>query len=114
MMNNRRAGASKVAAKLFSSEDAIDMAITSAAELAAQMVNARREMRMSAVTGQEALEAVFESCDALVQARRAMVAGHKALSAVQREIGLDAVAFGGFVDKGPVAIGLTAVGSVAA
>lgn len=114
MMNNRRTGAAKVAAKLFSSEDAIDAAIATTADLAATMVGVRQDVRLSAVKGQDALEAVIASCSALVQARRSMVEGHHALAVVQHDLGLGAVAFGGFVDKGPRAVDLTVVGGVAA
>ena len=115
MMHHRRSGAIKIASQLFSTENAIDAAITHGAELAAVMLSVRQDANLSAVLGQDALEAVLDACSALGKARSRIVEGHKALSVVQGEIGLGPMSFGGFVDKqADTGLPLTAVARLAA
>lgn len=99
MLKERRQIAETVAQQLFAAEAAIDAAIAATATLAATMPMARGEARIAACVGQDALMEAMATCTKLVEARERIVATHKALRVTQRQMGLDAVNFGGLVDK---------------
>ncbi len=108
-MSKRIEIAHRVAEQLFSTEAAIDAALTQAAKLAGLMPSIREDARLSAIVGQDALERAIEVVSALGAARRQIVETHKQLSVTQREIGLGHVAFGGGTFKPNFAAGLKAV-----
>lgn len=100
MSKARKDAAFNVAEQLFATENAIDTALTTAAQFVGTMPVARQHARLSAIVGQEAMDHAVAAMTALNEARRAIVAAHNALSTVQGQIGLGAVAFGA-VDKPP-------------
>jgi hypothetical protein len=87
----RQAAAQKVADRLFAVENAIDIALTRAAELTAAMPMARAEARLPAMVGQAALDRAAEAFSALVEARRRIVETHDQLDATRLQIGLKEV-----------------------
>lgn len=92
--------AKKVADKLFATEHAVDEAMVRASQLLETMVEARRELRLSAVVGEVATSRAAESIAALSEARRAVMAAHGALQNLQRKMEIeDAVV--GTIDKYP-------------
>lgn len=95
----RQAAAQKVADRLFALEDAIDTALTRAAELNASMPEARGEARLPAMVGQDAFDRAAETFSALVQARRSVVATHRSLDEARTQIGLREVSTGDMVPK---------------
>lgn len=99
MLKERRQIAETVAAQLFAAEAAIDAAIAATATLAATMPAVRGEARIAACVGQDALMEAMATCTKLVEARERIVATHAALRQTQTKMGLDAVNFGGLVDK---------------
>ena len=84
----RQAVAQKVADRLFAVENAIDLALTRAAELNAAMPQARAEARLPAMIGQTALDRAAEAFTALVEARRRIVETHASLDEARLQIGL--------------------------
>lgn len=101
MLKERRAAAQQVADQLFAAEAAIDAAITATATLAALMPSVRLQAGAAACVGQDALLSAVATIAKLSDARSEIVATHKALRVTQRHIGLDAVSFGGLVQKSP-------------
>lgn len=87
-----------LAARLYSAETAIDLALMETAMLAAMLPTARGDAYLSAVTGQRAFDGVAGALSALSAARSQMVQTHTALAALARKLGLDALAVGP-VDK---------------
>lgn len=92
----RKIVAHKVADQLFAAEAAIDNALSAVAALAALLPNARIEARLSAVVGQAVIDRTSETIAALAQARSGIVETHHELHGVQGQIGLGAVAVGGW------------------
>lgn len=99
MPRTRQAVAQKVADRLFALENAIDVALTRAAELNAAMPQARGEARLPAMVGQEALDRAAETFSSLVQARRRVVETHQSLDQTRLQIGLREVDAGDTVPK---------------
>lgn len=91
--------AERLATQLFEMEDAIDSAIAKAAAFAGAMPGARKEIGASAALGHGALQAAIQTLSMLADARTAALASHGALASTQKSLGLEAVNFGGFVDK---------------
>lgn len=104
MLKNRQQAAQKVADRLFAVEDAIDVAVRSAAQLTAAIPEARADARLSAVIGQDALDQAAHAFALLVQARRAMVETHHKLEETRIKIGLREVNVGDSYPKEPEAI----------
>ncbi len=92
---DRIAAAHRVAAKLFALENTMDTCISEAAALMAELPAARRDGKLSAVVGQEAFLRVSGILPLLAAARGEIVISHHSLSAFQREVGIDEIAFGG-------------------
>lgn len=92
-MDKIEAGKS-IAKELWATEHALDAAIAQAGDLVSAMIEARRELKLSAVVGAEAQTKVMEAIAALAQARSAVVAAHGDLSAVQRQMRVPTHAFG--------------------
>lgn len=99
MPKTRQAVAQKVADRLFALENAIDVALTRAAEFNASMPEARGEARLPAMIGQEALDRAAEVFTSLVQARRRVVETHQSLDEARMQIGLKEVNGGDLVPK---------------
>lgn len=99
MLKERRAAAQQVADQLFAAEAAIDAAIAATATLTALMPTVRSQAGAGACIGQDALMKAVATIGKLSDARSEIVATHAALRVAQRQIGLDAVAFGGLVQK---------------
>ncbi len=99
MLKERRQIGQSVAEKLFAAEAAIDAAIAAAATLAATIATAQQTPGIGACIGQDALLHVTQSCGDLVKARGSVIASHTALAVAQKQVGLGAVNFGGWVDK---------------
>jgi hypothetical protein len=89
-----------VANKLFATEKAIDKAIAEAAQLLGGMAQAREDLRISAVVGDEATRKVAETIATLTEARRAIVEAHGQLDVVKAQIGVRTKLLG-VVDKPP-------------
>lgn len=81
--------AKKVADKLFATERAVDDAMMCASQFMESMVEARRELNLSAMAGEVATSRTAESIAALAEARRAVMAAHGALQNLQRKLNLD-------------------------
>lgn len=94
MLKQRRVAADQVAAGLFEAEAAIDAALNKAAALAATMPVARTDAGLSALFGQDAVERISETINALTQARRGIIETHKELAEVKVQIGLGATMTG--------------------
>jgi hypothetical protein len=97
----RQAVAQKLADRLFAAENAIDIALTRAAELTAAMPQARAEARLPAMVGQAALDRASEVFVALVQARRQIVETHARLDEAREQMGLREVDAGDTEPKTP-------------
>lgn len=83
-----------VAEELWATERALDAAIAQAGDCVAAMIEARRELNLSAVVGAEAQTKIMEAIGALAQARSAVVAAHGDLAVVQRRVGVGPLAIG--------------------
>jgi hypothetical protein len=98
--------AQKVARKLFATEHALDAAMTETAELIAEMLQARKDLNLSATVGDAASAKLVEALSALGQARSAVVAAHGELDQVRVRIGVRTKGLG-FQDKPPAFAQLT-------
>lgn len=78
----------RVARKLFATERALDTTMTETAELMAEFVKARQDLKLSAVVGDAATAKVIEALAALGEARTAIVAAHAELNDVRLRIGV--------------------------
>ena len=80
--------AQRVATKLFSTEKAVDTAMVEAAQLLAGMIEARAELKISAITGDAAQARLVEAISALGEARSAVVEMHRELAEVKLRVGI--------------------------
>lgn len=80
--------AKRVAAKLRMSEHSIDTALVEASEMMAEMLRARKEMKLAANVGDAAVAKVAAAVAALSEARTAMVDAHAELADLQLRIGI--------------------------
>jgi hypothetical protein len=99
MLKQRREAAELVASRLFALEDAIDTALACAADFTATMPVARRNAKLSAVVGQDAVALSAEIVSYLVKARGRMVKAHERLDVTKTKIGLREVSIGDVLDK---------------
>lgn len=99
MPRHRREVAARVAESLYETEAALDAALAKASAFLGMMPVARQDARLSACTGQDAIDHAAAAIARLSEARRELVAAHQALAEVQKSIGLGEVAFGSFIDK---------------
>ena len=90
--------AQRVASKLFATENAVDAALAEASELMADMLQARKDLGLSAVVGDGAATRLVEAIAALGAARTAMVAAHVELGDAKLRIGVR-TKLAGFEDK---------------
>ena len=80
--------AQRVANRLFATEKAIDAAMAEAAALMMSMSEARTELGLSAVVGDDATSKVAQAIATLAEARRAVVAAHANLDETKLRIGV--------------------------
>lgn len=99
MLKERREIGQSVAEKLFAAEAAIDAAVAAVAQLQASIAVAQQAPGIGACIGQDALVHASQSCSELIKARGSVIASHAALATAQKQVGLGAVNFGGWVDK---------------
>lgn len=78
----------RVAAKLHGSEAAIDTAMVQVADLMADMVQARKDLGLSATVGADATAKVMAAMAALSEARTAMVDAHGSLDQTRLRLGV--------------------------
>jgi len=95
--------AQRVATKLFATENAVDAALAEASELMADMLQARKDLGLSAVFGDTAAARVVDAISALSTARTAMVAAHNELNESKLRIGIRAK-MAGFEDKNSLSV----------
>ena len=87
-----------VADKLFATENAVDAAIIEASKLMTGLIEARQEMRISAVVGTDVTSKLAVALAALTDARKAVVEAHNELAEVKLRVGIRTKLFGA-VDK---------------
>lgn len=80
--------AQRVANKLFSTEAAVDAAFAEAAELMSEMLQARKDVKVSTVFADDAQVKLMEALKALSEARTAMVGVHAELNEAQLRLGI--------------------------
>jgi len=78
----------RVASKLHGSEAAIDAAMVQAAELMADLVQARKDLGLAATVGADVTTKVMAAMAALTEARTAMVDAHGDLDQVRLRLGV--------------------------
>jgi hypothetical protein len=80
--------AQRVATKLFAAENAVDAAILEASQLLSGLIEARKEMGLSAVLGTEAVSKVSLALSTLSDSRQAMVDAHNVLNDAKLRLGI--------------------------
>lgn len=78
----------RVASKLHGTEAAIDAAMVQAAEMMADLVQARKDLGLSATVGAAATAKVMAAMSALSEARTAMVDAHGELDQTRLRLGI--------------------------
>ncbi|WP_426014622.1 hypothetical protein [Caulobacter sp. DWR2-3-1b2] len=86
--------AKRVASKLHGTEVAIDAAMVQAAELMADMVQGRKDLKLSATVGSAATAKVMAALAALSDARTAMVEAHGEMEQTALRLGVRTKMFG--------------------
>ncbi len=99
MLNQRREIAQEIAGRLAAAENAVDVALALAGELAVSLPVGRAKANVAAEVGQEAMAAMAETLTKLVTARAALIETHHRLADARDLIGLRAVSFGGLAPK---------------
>jgi hypothetical protein len=92
--------AQRVANRLFATEKAVDAAMAEAASLMTSLAEARAELGLSAVVGDDATSKVAQAIATLAEARRSVVAAHGSLADLKIRIGLRTKLIG-VTDKPP-------------
>ncbi|MDB5461163.1 MAG: hypothetical protein JWO72_2904 [Caulobacteraceae bacterium] len=77
-----------VANRLFATEKAVDTAMAEAASLMTSLIDARSELQLSAVVGDETTMKVAQAIATLAQARQAIVAAHSDLADLKLRVGI--------------------------
>jgi hypothetical protein len=77
-----------VADKLFATENSIDQSIADASRLMGELMEARRAMGVSAITGDATVSKVAAALTALAEARKSVVEAHGELAEVQLRVGI--------------------------
>jgi hypothetical protein len=80
--------AQSVANKLFATEDAVDTAIIEATKLLSGIIEARHEMRVSAVATDEVIAKVTAAISALSDAQAAVVGAHNEMAELKLRLGI--------------------------
>src|SRR4028119_117545 len=99
MLRKRVAVAHDVVKHLADAEKSNDLALVSTARLVASMLEARLELNLAAMVGQDAFEAVASTFARQSASRRQLVEAHSALAEAKKLVGLAEVAIGGGGDK---------------
>ena len=86
--------------KLISAEQSVDAAMIAQTQLLEQMIEARRQIGLSATAGELAQARVCDAIAALSDARRATMAAHAALASLQKSMDIQIVA--GFGNDKPL------------
>jgi hypothetical protein len=90
--------AQTVAYKLFATEDAVDAAIVEASTLLSGVIEARRDMRLSAVVTDDLTTKIAAAISALSEAQAAVVGAHNEMAELKLRLGIRAKLLG-VVDK---------------
>jgi hypothetical protein len=77
-----------VANRLFATEKAVDVAMAEAANLMTALIDARQEMRLSAVVGDDTTTKVAQAISTLAEARRSVIAAHADLADLKLRVGI--------------------------
>lgn len=80
--------AQRVANKVWSTEDAVDAALTQAAELMAGIMAARQELKVSTEVTDGATIKLVEAMAALSQARTSLIGMHESLAEAKLRVGI--------------------------
>ncbi len=80
--------AKRVANKLFATEAAVDAAVAEVGEMMAELMQARKDLNLSATFGHDVSVKVAEAMQALVAARSAMVDVHSQLDETRLRLGV--------------------------
>lgn len=80
--------AKRVASKLFATEAAVDAAMVEVAEMMAELVQARKDLGLSATVGNGASAKFAEAVQALAVARTAIVDAHTQLDEMRLRVGI--------------------------
>lgn len=80
--------AQRVANKLFATEAAVDAAMVETAEMMAELMQARKDLNLSATVGNGASAKLAEAVAALAAARTAVVEAHAELDEVRLRVGI--------------------------
>jgi hypothetical protein len=80
--------AKRVAAKLFSTEAAVDAAMVEASELLSEMLTARKDVKASLVFADDVQVKMLDALKALSEARSAMVGVHGELTEAKLRLGI--------------------------
>jgi len=107
MLKVRRDAAQQLANRLFATERAIDEAISKMADLTGYMPTARKNAKLSAVVGQDAMDQAGQTLTALIEARGQIVETHHRLADTRDQIGLRTMAMGSDDNKPPIVQGST-------
>lgn len=89
----------KVATQLWATENAVDSAMSEASAMMADMLQARKDLGLSAVVADGAFTKLVAAIGALGEARAAMVAVHGELDSAKLRIGVR-TKLAGYEDKG--------------
>ena len=99
-MTDKHVAAQRVADELFKTEQQLDLALSQAARLVAEMASSRQELGVAMKVGAPALTKFSSVVETLAAAREVLAAGHDEIAVVQRAIGVQPVMTGGG-EKGP-------------
>lgn len=80
--------AQRVGSKLVSTENALDQAMIEAAGLMADMLQARKDLNLSVVSGDKAHAKVVQAMALMAEARSAMVDAHNELGEMKLRLGI--------------------------
>lgn len=80
--------AQRVATKLFATEAAVDAAMVETMEMMAELIQARKDLELSATVGNGASAKLADAVTALAAARTAVVEAHAQLDEVRQRIGI--------------------------
>lgn len=83
-----------VAARLFEAEDSIDGSLKQASRLMGTMIDARRDMGLAAVVGEDVIQRTAAAISALAGAREEIVRAHDALALTRDKLGFRTTALG--------------------
>jgi hypothetical protein len=80
--------AQRVANKLFATEAAVDAAMVETMEMMAELIQARKDLELSATVGNGASAKLANAVTALAAARTAVVEAHAELDEVRQRVGI--------------------------